>query len=485
MSIKIDIANQVRQTTLPAWRPLIPVFEAIMNSVQAIMDANLPDNIPGQILVEIERDRGLFQNENPPVVAFRIIDNGIGLDDENFDSFNTAFSPHKLRAGGKGLGRFTWLKAFERANIESTFRSESGLLTRSFVFDDHYDLDDRGLPQKATTDAPGTKIELVGFRPEFAQQVSRAAEAFVQKLIEHFILILLEPRCPKLIIRDLGIAYDVNAIFAKDYRASASGHEFELNEYPFTLYGFRLPMSRTTKHKLVYSADQRAVTSDNLEEHMPNLGSRLEDENGKPFFYLAIVQSPYLSEHVNPNRTDFDFSTADDADLELDFAKRALIPRADIRNEALKFIENDLATVIGSINAAKLERLRQYVHTDAPQYRVLLKYAHEFIDTLPPRPTRSQMEAALHSELHQRETELRRQSTRIIKEADKIADYDEYFRRLNEFLDQYNELGESALVQYVTHRKIILEFLQRAIEIPPDSAKYPLAAPFGFQATYQ
>jgi hypothetical protein len=269
MSIKIDIANQVRQTTLPAWRPLIPVFEAIMNSVQAIMDANLPDNIPGQILVEIERDRGLFQNENPPVVAFRIIDNGIGLDDENFDSFNTAFSPHKLRAGGKGLGRFTWLKAFERANIESTFRSESGLLTRSFVFDDHYDLDDRGLPQKATTDAPGTKIELVGFRPEFAQQVSRAAEAFVQKLIEHFILILLEPRCPKLIIRDLGIAYDVNAIFAKDYRASASGHEFELNEYPFTLYGFRLPMSRTTKHKLVYSADQRAVTSDNLEEHMP------------------------------------------------------------------------------------------------------------------------------------------------------------------------------------------------------------------------
>jgi hypothetical protein len=90
------------------------------------------------------------------------------------------------------------------------------------------------LPQKATTDAPGTKIELVGFRPEFAQQVSRAAEAFVQKLIEHFILILLEPRCPKLIIRDLGIAYDVNAIFAKDYRASASvGRCVIITSWPF------------------------------------------------------------------------------------------------------------------------------------------------------------------------------------------------------------------------------------------------------------
>src|SRR4051812_23033558 len=98
MSIKINLANQVRQTTLPAWRPLLPVFEAIMNSVQAIKDANLPADVAGRILMEIERDVGLFRDENPPIVAFRITDNGIGLDDENFDSFNTAFSSHKLRS---------------------------------------------------------------------------------------------------------------------------------------------------------------------------------------------------------------------------------------------------------------------------------------------------------------------------------------------------------------------------------------------------
>src|SRR3546814_5791660 len=51
-----------------------------------------------------------------------------------------------------------------------------------------------------------------------------------------------------------------------------------------------------------------AVTGDKLEEFVPNLSSRLEGEDGKPFFYLAIVQSPYLSEHVGPNRVDFDFS---------------------------------------------------------------------------------------------------------------------------------------------------------------------------------
>jgi hypothetical protein len=30
----------------------------------------------------------------------------------------TAASPHKLSIGGKGLGRFTWLKAFKHARIE-------------------------------------------------------------------------------------------------------------------------------------------------------------------------------------------------------------------------------------------------------------------------------------------------------------------------------------------------------------------------------
>ena len=42
MSIKIDLGNQVRQTVLPQWKPLLPLFEAVMNSFQAIRDAKLP-----------------------------------------------------------------------------------------------------------------------------------------------------------------------------------------------------------------------------------------------------------------------------------------------------------------------------------------------------------------------------------------------------------------------------------------------------------
>lgn len=475
MSIKIDLGNQVRQTVLPQWKPLLPLFEAVMNSFQAIRDAKLPTTIPGRISIEIDRQDDLFKDERAPIESFKITDNGIGLDDENFDSFNTAFSRRKASVGGKGLGRFTWLKAFEGADIESTFRDTDGTLwRRSYVFSENYDLDTAGFPEKVERGVVGTTVHLFKLKKQYRDKVPRSVEAIIQKFIEHFILVFLEPYCPKVTLIDEGKRHEINEIFAKDYKTAASMHEFEIGEHKFTLHGFRLPTSRTTKHKLVYAADQRGVISDKLEDYVPNLSSRLEDESDSPFFYLAIVQSPYLSQHVNVGRTDFDFAVADDADLDLDGEdKPDFIPRADIRNKALDFIQSDLENIIETINAAKLDRVRRYVQQEAPQYRVLLKSANKFINTLPPSPSRTQIETVLHRELHHRETELKREGSRIIREADRIDDYEDYHKRFSQFLDDYNELGMSALAQYVGHRKIIIEFLERAIRVN-DDRKYPL-----------
>jgi hypothetical protein len=104
MSIRVNIANQVRQTTVLAWRPLLPLFEAVMNSFQAIKEAKLPSSIPGRVQIEVVRDDRQLDLDVPPISGFRIIDNGIGLDDSNYDSFNTAFSAHKLSRGERGWG---------------------------------------------------------------------------------------------------------------------------------------------------------------------------------------------------------------------------------------------------------------------------------------------------------------------------------------------------------------------------------------------
>lgn len=84
------------------------------------------------------------------------------------------------------------------------------------------------------------------------------------------------------------------------------------------------------------------------------------------------------------------------------------------------------------------------------------------------------METALHRELFLRETQLKRESSRIIREAGKITDYEAYHKEFTKFIDEYNELGVSALAQYVQHRRIILDFLERAIKLPEDKKNYPL-----------
>ena len=152
----------------------------------------------------------------------------------------------------------------------------------------------------------------------------------------------------------------------------------------------------------------------------------------------------------------------------------AIIPRAEIRKKVLEFIESDLHNIIDNINTAKYDKVKRYVHSSAPQYKFLLRHASSFLNKLPPTPKNSEIEAILHHEHHKREVELKRESTRIIREAEKVDDYDSYHKRLKHFIDNYNELGVSALAQYVSHRKIILEFLQRAISKEDGDGKYPL-----------
>ncbi len=164
--LRTNIRNLVRQTQLPKWKPLLPLFEAVMNSFQAIRDAKRKPGT-GRIRVVIERETTLLPDEPASVRTFAIIDNGIGLNDLNINFFNESYSEHKLSLGGKGLGRFTWLKAFERVEIESNFAeadAKGHLFHRSFIFDENYDPDDAKPLPVADNTSTGTTIRLTGFR---------------------------------------------------------------------------------------------------------------------------------------------------------------------------------------------------------------------------------------------------------------------------------------------------------------------------------
>lgn len=71
----------------------------------------------------------------PVISDFHIRDNGVGFNAKNYESFNFAHSTYKYEKGGKGIGRFTWLRAFSKAEIESRFYEDGSWNLRTFNFE--------------------------------------------------------------------------------------------------------------------------------------------------------------------------------------------------------------------------------------------------------------------------------------------------------------------------------------------------------------
>src|ERR1043165_10212718 len=113
--MQANVAGRVRNTKLAERNGLLPVFEAIVNSIDAIHD----HTDEGRIHITINRDPvqlelALHPKAIPDIEGFTITDTGIGFTERNFNSFNTLDSPEKEKKGGKGIGRILWLKAFEQ-----------------------------------------------------------------------------------------------------------------------------------------------------------------------------------------------------------------------------------------------------------------------------------------------------------------------------------------------------------------------------------
>ena len=82
----------------------MPLFEAVSKQLHAVDDRFRRD-ASTKALIKVEVLRADLAVEKSPVIGFIVEDNGIGLDDENFQSFRRLDSRHKIGRGGKGIGR--------------------------------------------------------------------------------------------------------------------------------------------------------------------------------------------------------------------------------------------------------------------------------------------------------------------------------------------------------------------------------------------
>ena len=468
--MKLDLIGKIKNTQLPRSKALLPMFEAVVNSFQAIEDASRAVPSP-RIEILVERDTLLQGLDiDGEVTSFIITDNGVGFNDDNLDAFFTSDTQYKVRRGGKGVGRFLWLKAFEYAEIESHYRENGKLLKRAFKFSPYED-EPPGAATESEETGPKTIVRLVAMKSPYKENCPQGLAVIGHRLIEHYLPLFLDPKCPAVSISDRKDHIDLNCYFREAFAARASQHTFTIGDTAFTLRGLRLYNPHETQHRLLYAANSREVFPEKLEKHLPNLQKKLTDDGGA-FVYLGFVEGEYLNQHVNSERTTFSFPVDRNTDELLDE-----ITLDSIREAALTRVSSDLQPFLEEINTEKRTIINAYITQEAPQYRPLVRYMDDIIDQIPPGTKGLELEMALHKQMYEKQCELKQESHALIEESGKQAlKPEEYEAKLNDFLERANELGKSSLAQYVAHRKVILEFFEKSLRADPETGKYPLEA---------
>lgn len=466
MTIATNLHGRLRNTDLPASCGMLPLYEAVANSIHAIEDAEVP-TASGHITVQILRDgqNSIEFDQGPKrrgpeakgdITGFRITDNGIGFTDENMDSFLTLDSEYKASRGGRGVGRLLWLKAFERANVESTYGEEGARKRRAFVFEAR-----QGVSKTAVSDAPHdprhTVITLSGFARRYRESSPKTAQAIARHLFEHCLWYFVRPGgAPTIEIIDDGEVIALDTVYDEHMVAGAHPESIDLKGAVFDLIHIKLSASSSRTHSIAFCAANRLVTQESIKGKIPGLFGNLK-EDGTDFVYECYVSSPLLDERVRSERTSFDI---EEEPLEM-FASQELSQK-EIREAVIGRAAAFLSAYLEEKKRLGRERVTEFVTRRAPRYRPILDRIPEDQLAVDPDISDKDLDLVMHKHLAEIESKMLADGHDIMHPQPEES-FPDYRAKLDEYLKTAEDIKRSDLANYVSHRRVIIDLLEMAI----------------------
>jgi len=253
-------------------------FEAITNSIQA--------SATEISLYFCEKNKTTFDEEESEyftVDKIKIIDNGIGFNESNINSFKIYRSTHKKELGAKGIGRFLYLKLFENVNIQSLSKNIH------FTAQDVKETNSEEVYDKTTIFLSTPK--------KGSYPVSK--NEYRKEVQEHFL-----PYFKLLTHQEKSVKINVFFNDIQEYCIESSDiPDFEMEKFTVESYIFKLSYiinsENINNHDGYYCADNRVVIKN----------SQLEPKKRFNCFHgvniLFLLSSEYFDQNVNDERDDF------------------------------------------------------------------------------------------------------------------------------------------------------------------------------------
>lgn len=467
-----NLLGQVWNFNLPKKNGLIPLFEAVVNSIHAIEDRfSQASDVSelGEIRVHIFReteekgfDLGPGRKPERAITAFSVTDNGIGFDSTNWKVFNQLHFTNKRDKGCRGVGRLTWLKAFDEVSIISRFKEDEVLKARAFRFSGRDEVTGGEPADETQSSGTGTTVHLKGFRSGYAKAVEKTAETIAGRLLEHTLWYYVRSTgVPRIVVTDDQIddPIELSDLFDAHMHGGSDHRTFTIKDVQFDITHVKFRARADRKHVLALCAGQRLVSEEPLE--IRGLTSSVSDDDG-PFRYAGYIVSDFLDGRAFAERTGFDL----DEEIDGLFADTE-ISRADIRKAASPLIVDFLGESLEDNIQAGRERLDEFVTTKAPHYLPILRYLGDDEIFVDPSTNDALIDRELHSRKYQAEQKLLEEGEKLLK-PDLSDSVESYSQRVAEYMDRLQSVKQSDLAAYVTHRRVVLDLLGTAIKANAD-----------------
>lgn len=466
--IGFDVVGKVKRTRLYKTQALLPLFEAIVNSIHSIQRMGLSNGLINISFVRDNTQGNLFEDglNTNPIKDFIIEDNGEGFNKTNYKSFKNANSILKLDMGGQGIGRFIWLKAFKNVHIESVFKNGDNSIKREFDFQ----LVDGGIRnpsiQLITTNTRYTIVKLESFSKDYSTYIPTDLEGLSDKILSHILSYLLDKECPIISLKDIDNEKSViiNDLYKKDINHYKT-EKFKIREHDFFIDIYQTE-KLASAHEVSYCADNRVVYKKPLSKEIPDLNRIIKFEN-KEFYIQAYLKSKYLNEIVDETRSTLAFPMIDGEGIFPD-----MIGEKELNECLFSSITNGIDSFIKEVRENKVNRIKEYITKKAPQYRFLFKYKLKDLEKLPILSD-EKLEIELFKLQHDLEVETKKEGVRIFKKIKTVKDFEDYQLTYDAYIEKVIDVGNTNLSKYILHRKTVIDILKKSLK-PDEFGRFAL-----------
>ena len=460
-NFSINIRGRLKNFNLPKNQPLVPLFEAVVNSIHAIQERkNKGEDFDGKITIRILRENQLSLGEVvelPAIQSFEIEDNGVGFDEPNFTSFMESDSTYKASLGGKGVGRFSWLIAYEKAEIESCYADNGVFVKREFEFTpDAAGIDDV-LSNCDPLEDNRTIVRLLNCMKPYAISLPKRGNTIAMRIIQHCLVYFISADCPSIDLVDFDESYNLNSIFHDKIHSEENKATIKVGEELFELLHVKAEEATINGNKLYLCANNRLVETKDLDKYITDLDREIFEKGG--FWYIGVLTGKYFDDTVDMNR--LSFSIPENGYIE---TATGIISMEQIMNSVILSITKFLSDYLGPITENKMKRINSYVTNEAPQFRHLLKYMPDEIARIKPNLTREKLDDELHRIKRAFDKAVSEENTQLLKDLnDGVISSEQYIEKFGTQIEKINSANSAALAEYIAHRKVIIDLMEFAI----------------------